>query len=149
MAGFDAGFGRGKPPVWFWVIAVLGLLWEVMGCLSYLREVTMTPADLAKLPVAQQELWTSMPDWLFGLFAVAVWVGLLGAIMLVARKRWARPLLLISVIAATLQFAWIFTMMPILKTIGPSSAIFPAIIILIGIFLVWFAGLGIRRGWLR
>ncbi|WP_380872629.1 hypothetical protein ACFB49_35470 [Sphingomonas sp. DBB INV C78] len=144
-----AGFDQGKPPVWFWAVVVCALLWNLMGCLSYLREVTMTAADLAKLPVAQQELWKSMPGWLFGIFAIAVWVGLLGSIMLALRKRIARPLYIVSLVAAVAQFAWIFTMMPMFETVGPSGAIFPAIIILIGIFLVWFAGLAIRRGWVR
>src|SRR5262249_19058906 len=138
-----------KPPVWFWIVVVLALLWEAMGCASYLREVTMTPADLAALPPAQQEMWKAMPGWLFGVFAVAVWSGLGGAILLALRKRLARLFFLISLIAAVLQFGWIFTMLPVMKTVGPSSAVFPAIIILIGLFLVWFAGLGIRRGWLR
>jgi len=35
------------------------------------------------------------------------------------------------------------------QTIGASAIPFPALIILIGAALVWFAGMAARRGWLR
>ncbi|SNS54207.1 hypothetical protein SAMN06295912_108162 [Sphingomonas laterariae] len=144
MAALDAV----KPPIWFWIVALLALAWEVMGCFAYVSQVGMSAADIAKLPADQQEIWQMMPGWVTGAYAVAVWIGLLGAIALVARKSWARPLFIVSVVAAIAQFGWTFLATPILKTMGASAALFPAVIILIGLLLVGYAGHATRRGWL-
>jgi len=145
MAGWLA-----KPPFWFWIVAVLAVFWEGAGCFAYVTQVTMSDADMAKLPAAQQEIWRMMPAWATSAYAVAVWVGLLGAISLLLRKAWARPLFIASLIAVLVQFGWTFLYSPILRTVGAAQAIpFPAAIILIALFLVWFAGHALRRGWLN
>ena len=103
-----------KPPAWFWVVAIVATLWACMGCASYLREVMMTPAELAAMPAAQAEMWRAMPSWLFGVFAFAVWVGLAGAVALLFRRRIARSLYVVSLIAVVVQFGYIFGGMHIL-----------------------------------
>lgn len=144
MAGWDI-----KPPLWFWIVAVLALFWEGAGCFAYVAQAGMSDADMARLPAAQQEIWRAMPAWAMSAYAVAVWVGLLGAIALLLRKAWARPLFLVSLLGALAQFGWTFLGSPILRTIGLADAItFPAVIILIAVFLVWFAGHARRRHWL-
>lgn len=139
-----------KPPTWFWIVAVLAILWECMGCISYLREVMMTPADLAALPAAQRDIWLMMPSWLFGVFAIATWIGLAGTVALLLRRRIARTLFIVSLIAILVQFGWVFTQTPVLKTMtfGEAAGL-PIVIAVIGAVLVWFSGLAMKRGWLN
>lgn len=145
-----AGWIAVKPPFWFWIVAGLAVLWESAGCFSYVLQVSMSDADLAKLPAAQQEICRMMPAWATAAYAVAVWSGLLAAIGLVMRKTWARPLFLVSLLAALVQFGWTFLGSPILQRMSVAEAVpFPAVIILIALFLVWFAGHARRRAWLR
>ena len=61
-----------KVPTWFWVVAVLALLWELMGVAAYLSDVSMTDADLAKLPDGQRQLYAMMPSWVTAAYAIAV-----------------------------------------------------------------------------
>jgi hypothetical protein len=139
-----------KPPSWYWVVAVLAVLWECMGCMAYLTQVTMGPAELAALPAVQRDAWLSMPSWLYGVYAIAVWVGLAGGIALLLRRRIARSLFAVSLVAIVVQFGWTFTQTPILKTMGFAAAAgFPIVIAVIGAALLWFSGLAINRGWLR
>lgn len=138
-----------KPPVWFWIVAVLAILWEAQGCMAYLHEVRMTPADLAAMPPAQRDIWLMMPSWLFGAFAVAVWVGLAGAVTLLLRKRLARSLFIVSLVAIVVQFGWVFTQTPIFQKMSFGEAAgLPIAIFVIGAVLVWFAGFATKRGWL-
>lgn len=144
MAGWDI-----KPPFGFWIVAILALLWEGAGCFAYVTQVSMSDADMARLPAAQQEIWRLMPTWATSAYAVAVWAGLLGAIALLLRKAWAWPLFLVSLLAALAQFGWTFLGSPILRRMSLAEALpFPAAIILIALFLVWFAGHARRRGWI-
>jgi hypothetical protein len=138
-----------KPPSWFYVAAVILILWECIGCYAYLSDVTMTAADMAQLPVAQQDIWKMTPSWVTAAYALAVWIGLAASIALLLRFKIARSLYAVSLIAVVAQFGWTFVATPILETIGPSAAIFPAFIIAVGAMAVWFSGKAIGNGWLR
>jgi hypothetical protein len=139
-----------KPPSWYWIVAVLAVLWECMGCIAYLTQVTMSAADMATLPAAQRDAWLAMPPWLYGVYAIAVWIGLAGGIALLFRRRISRALFAVSLVAIVVQFGWTFTQTPILKTMSFGEAAgFPIVIFVIGAVLMWFSGLAINRGWLR
>lgn len=138
-----------KPPPWFYVAAVILILWECIGCYAYVSQVSMTAADMAQLPAAQQEIWKMTPSWVTSAYALAVWIGLAGGIALLLRRRIARSLFVVSLIAVVVQFGWTFVATPILTTIGPSAAAFPVFIIAVGAMAVWFSGKAIQNGWLR
>ena len=135
-------------PKYYWGVAVLALLWMAFGCFNYVVLMSMSAADIAKLPPAQQDIVNSAPVWVNALYAIAVWSGLGGAIGLVLRRAWARLLFLVSLVAVILQFGWIFTSSDQLAVEGPSAAAFPLVILLFGIFFVWFAGYAQKRGWI-
>jgi hypothetical protein len=136
-------------PRWYWIVAILALLWEAAGCYAYLTQISMDAADLARQPPAQAELWRTMPVWVKAVYAIAVWVGASGAIGLLMRQRWAREAFAVSLLAVVVQFGWVYLATPALSSLGLASAGFPALIILVAAVLFWFAGWAIRRGWLR
>jgi hypothetical protein len=139
-----------KVPGWYWAVAIVALLWGCMGCGAYLMQVTMDPADIAKLPKAQQDIWGMTPGWVLGAYAIAVWFGLFGAIALLLRRRFARSLFVVSVIAVFVQFGWTFTQTPILQLMSFGEAAgFPIFITVFQIALLWFSDHAIKRGWLR
>lgn len=143
------GEAKAGVPGWFWLVAVLALLWEGAGCYAYLTQVTMKAADMGALPAAQRDLWLSMPVWVWCAYAVAVWVGLTGALALLMRQRWAREAFILSLLAAIVQFGWVYLATPAFAKLGASSTALPICIIVIGVFLVWFSSMAARRGWLR
>jgi len=98
---------------------------------------------------AQRAMWQAMPAWIWSAYALAVWVGLSGALLLLMRQSWARPAFIVSLAGIVVEFGWVFLRTPILSAAGPSAAILPAAIFIVGIFLIWFSGLAIGRGWLR
>jgi hypothetical protein len=141
--------GKSTVPAWYWAVAVIALLWEAMGCFAYLGQMTMTPAQMAALPPAERDLWMAMPAWLSGVYAVAVWVGLSGALGLLLKRRWARICFIVSLAAVLIQFGWTFAATPILTTIGPVAVGFPLLIIVVAAVLVWFSTMAVRRNWLH
>lgn len=135
-------------PKWYWAVAVVALLWALAGCFAYVTQVGTSAEELARLPQAQQDIWNAMPTWATAAYAVAVWAGLGGAIGLLLRKAWARPLYLLSLAGIVVQFGWVFLVTDILTTVGPSSAAFPAFILIAGVALVWLADHSRKRGWI-
>ncbi|RKE95341.1 hypothetical protein [Ichthyenterobacterium magnum] len=132
-----------KPPIWFWIISVIALIWNAMGVMAYLAQAFITDEMIAALPEEQQaEFLYEHPAWYTALFAIAVFAGVLGCLALLLRKKWAYILLVISAICATIQQVYLMV------TIEGVDKIMPIMIILIAIFLVWFAKNAISKTWI-
>ena len=87
---------KSKSPKGFWIIGIVALLWNLMGVASYLQQAYMTDEALAALPAEQQALYENVPAWVTGAFALAVFGGLLGCILLLMKKKLAALLFIIS-----------------------------------------------------
>lgn len=133
---------------WYWGVAVLAFVWATAGCFAYVSQVSMGETELARLPVAQAEIWRMMPAWVTAAYAVAVWAGFGGAAGLLMRRRWAAHAYALSLAGVLTQFGWTFLATPILRTVGLSAVGFPAFIAAAGILLLWFSITAERRGWL-
>lgn len=139
-----------KPPTWYYAAVGVLTLWALIGCYTYLAQVTMSPADLAALPTAQRDMIAELPVWITAMYAIAVWSALAGAICLLLRLKFARSAYLVSLIAIIVQFGWTLLMLPIIQTMGFAEAAgFPIFIAVVGAISVWFAGKAMRSGWLR
>ena len=125
-------------PGWFWAVAVLAVLWEAFGCYVYVSQ--------SLLPDAQREGgYAQMASWQWGVFAVAVWSGLIGAVLLLLRNRWAVALLLVSLLAAAVQYGVAAAQ----GGIAPEARPIAIAVLVVGVFLVIIASRARRAGWLR
>lgn len=136
------------PPKWFRVVAILALLWNLLGCASYLADAMLTPEDVAKLSAEQQELYRARPAWAVGATAVAVWLGALGSLALILRKRWATILLVLSLLGVLAQDYWLFAASGAVLAAGPEAAILQALVLVIAIALVALSMRAAKHGWL-
>jgi hypothetical protein len=137
-----------RPPTWFRVVAVIAVLWNLIGVWQYLTSVGVVP-PMRELTADEAALVAGAPAWYTAAFAIAVFAGLAGAIGLVMSKAWARPVLIVSLVALVVQFTWWTLLSGAAETLGSSVYTAPAVVILVGILLVWLAGIGVKRGWLR
>lgn len=138
-----------KRPTSFWVVAVLALLWNVFGLFSFYLHFTAGPEVIASWPQAQQQIEAAAPRWIFVAFAVATIAGVLGSLGLLLGKRWAKPVLLLSLLAILVQFGAYYLLTPTWALTGMGGAALPLCIALVGLLLWWFAGKAAARGWLR
>lgn len=136
-------------PMSFRVVAVVALLWNLFGLFSFYTNVTATPAVIASWPEAQQQIAAATPRWVFVAFAIATIGGVLGSLGLLLGKRWAVPVLLLSLLAIVVQFGSIYATTPTWALTGVGGAILPLCIALFGLFLWSYAGKAAARGWLH
>lgn len=134
-----------RPPLWFWLVSGLALLWNLLGVAAYVTEAY----GLAQQSDLHRQLADARPAWATAAYAIAVFAGAAGALGLLLRRRWARALLLLSFAALIVQQVWTFAMSNALALLGQQALLFPLLVVLVSAALVWFAGLAIRRGWLR
>ncbi|MBK8058905.1 MAG: hypothetical protein IPK33_14005 [Gemmatimonadetes bacterium] len=67
-------------PKWFMPVAIVALLWNLMGCAAYLMDVMLTPEAIAAMSPDQRALYAARPIWAVALHAIAVWGGALGCV---------------------------------------------------------------------
>ncbi len=138
-----------KPPVWFWIVSVIALLWNLMGAMAYLRQVFITDEMKAAMSANQLELMENTPAWATAAFAFAVWGGVLGCVGLLLRKKWARPILLLSLLGILIQMSYAFFMTNAAEVYGTvQGVVMPILLIGIGVGLVLFAKSSQNKGWI-
>jgi hypothetical protein len=137
-----------KPPMWFRIVAVLAVLWNLVGVFFYLVNVGVVAVPGPEMSDAERAMMESMPNWTTAAFAVGVFAGLLGSVGLLVAKSWARLLLWLSLLALILLEGWWMFLSGAADTIGPSAYVMPALVVIIAILLAWLANTGVKRGWL-
>ncbi|WP_299010305.1 hypothetical protein [uncultured Tenacibaculum sp.] len=137
-----------KPTTLFWIIGVVALVWNALGVMQYLGLAYMTDEVRAALPEAERALYENIPTWVTAAFAIAVFGGLIGSAFLLMRKKLARPMFLISLIAIIVQMPYNLFMSKAAEVYEPGSIIMPIMVILIGVFLLMYSKKTIAKGWL-
>ena len=138
-----------RPPVWFWVAGIAAILFQGVGVSGYLMDALRSPAQIAQLPLDQRLMWNATPTWIYAAYAVATFAGLVGAIALVARRRWSIALLGLSLLAVIVQFGGIYAVPRLRKVVPPDAMLVPLVIITICALIYALAFHADRRGWLR
>lgn len=88
-----------RAPWHLWLVGFLGFLFNSVGALDYLMTETRNESYMARFTSEQLEVLYGLPAWLVAFWALAVWGGALGALLLLLRKSSAVPALLVSLLA--------------------------------------------------
>jgi len=134
-------------PKWVLITGVALILWNLGGASMFVLDMMKSPADIAALPQDQQALWAQMPAWAWAAYGVGTIGGLLAAIGIVIRKKWAAHLALLSVIAVIVNFFPAFFMSEGVDVWQPKFYVFPLVIFVIALFQLWLARKANERGW--
>lgn len=138
-----------SPPRWYRIVSVIALIWMLFGVAAWFMDWMTDESTVAELSEAQKQLYAARPQWLFILYGIAIFSGLMGALGLLLRRSWAVPALALSLLTALVQFAYTFFGLDAIKLLGPALALpFPMVIIAIGSALLVLAMKAKQRGWI-
>lgn len=144
-----ATYLRHKPPAWFWIVAIILLLWGAQGCYACVQQFRFGAEAMGPATDYDRALFAALPAWYNWCFAVAVGASLLGSIALLIRSSAARLLFIVSLVAVLIQFGYLFATTDIIAHKGAGVVLpFPLVITAVAVFQLWFAGLAQRRGWI-
>jgi hypothetical protein len=135
-------------PGWFKVVAVVALLWNLLGCFAFATDLSMSPENIARMSPSQQELYNARPGWALAATGLAVIAGALGSIGLLLRKKWAVPLFLLSLIGIIAQDFGLFVLAGGATRAGPVPLVLQTLVLLFAIWLLVLSRKGVARGWL-
>lgn len=134
------------PPKWFTPVAILALLWNLLGASAYLMDVTISPEALAKMGEAERAMYASRPAWFVVAYASSVWFGVAGSLALVWRKRWATPLFVLSLLGLIAQDIALFSR-PEVRA-DTVVVLLQGLVFAIALSLLWLSRRSEREGWI-
>jgi hypothetical protein len=140
------GTTQGRP--WhLWLVGIFGTLWSAMGVVSFLLTQMRVEAVMSQFPPQQRAYFESFPLWTVACWAIGVFGGVIGCVLLLLEKRLAFPVLLTALIASlvsTLGGLFLLGGMAVMRETDAVGVSF--IPIVVGVFLVVYAGAMSRKG---
>lgn len=85
-----------KAPMHLWIVGAVAALWNGFGALDYTMSQMRHPAWMAQLTAEQQAWLEAAPAWAHACWALGVWGGLAGSLLLLARSRYAVGAFIVS-----------------------------------------------------
>ncbi|GLB48763.1 hypothetical protein [Neptunitalea lumnitzerae] len=138
-----------KPPKYFMVISIVSLLWNLMGVLAFLGDQFVTDEVLAKMPEIDQKIRAMYPSWSAIVYGVATISAAIASLGLTMKKRWSHYLFLVSLIAILIQSYFTFFVIDFIALKGfGAETILSILILVIGVFLLWFSYKAMKKRWI-
>jgi hypothetical protein len=134
-------------PKWFMIVVAVLLVWNLLGVMAYIMQVTMSPEVLAALPDAQRQIYASTPAWATAAFAIAVNFGALGCVLLLLKRNLAGLFLQFSLAGVLVQMYHAFFMSKSFEVFGPGALVMPVMVVVIAIYLVMLAAKARANRW--
>ena len=128
----------------FWTIGAVMLIWHVMGCVNYF--VQMNPEMLAYYRESERIIVENRPAWATAAFAVAVFGGAVGCVLLLVRRSAAFYIFIVSLIGAV--FTSIHTLTAGVELGAGEMMGIVALPLAAAVFLVWYAKYAERKNWI-
>jgi hypothetical protein len=128
----------------FWIIGAVALIWNVMGVMNYLMQ--MNPDSLAAYSESARAIIEGRPAWATGAFAIAVFGGALGCLLLLLRKSAAYYLFIASLLGVIVTMTHT---LGVARSFGPFEISMMILMpLVVAAFLIWYSKHAERKGWI-
>jgi len=128
----------------FWVIGAVALIWNIMGVINYF--VQMNPDVLAAYRESERAIIEGRPAWATGAFAIAVFGGALGCLLLLLRKSAAYYLFIASLLGVIVTMTHTLSV-DIDFGLGEILGIM-LMPLVVAVFLIWYSKQAESKGWI-
>ena len=139
--------GNTKSPWHLWVVGTVATLFNGVGALDYVMTQTNNEEYLkgAGLNQEQIDFFANFPAWADALWAIGVWGGVLGGILLLLRKSRAVQVLLFSFIGGTASMSNMYIFSNGREVVGDHAA-FAVVIVVLAYGFFHYARLMKKKG---
>ena len=131
----------------FWAIGAVTLIWNVMGVINFFMQ--MNADVLASFPESHRAIVAGRPAWATGAFAIAVFGGALGCVLLLLRKPAAYYLFIASLLGVIVQGIPYLGMAGSIIAYGPVEiSLYILMPVVVATFLIWYSKQPESKGWI-
>jgi len=95
-----------RTPLHLWIAGGLATVWNGFGAFDYLMTQTRNAAYLAGFTDPQRVYFESFPMWMEAMWALGVWGGLAGSLLLLTRSRFASAAFGVSLAGLAASTVW-------------------------------------------
>lgn len=135
-----------KAPLHLWIVGILALLWSLLGAADYIMTETHNEAYMSKFTPEQLEFFYGFPAWLVAFWAIAVWGEVLGAVLLLLRKRLALHALVVSFLCMAVTMIHDYGFAGAADIVGGVGIVFGVIAFVVALALILYARSMARKG---
>lgn len=131
----------------FWAIGAVALIWNVLGGVNFFMQ--MDADVVAAMPETHRAIIIGRPVWATGGFAVIVFGGALGCLLMLFRKSAASNVFVVSLIGGVVTM--IHTINIASTTIRFSFSEIVVMILMplaVAVFLIWYSKQAESKGWI-
>ena len=131
----------------FWLIGIVALLWNAMGAMDYLMTQTRNDAYMSAFTPEQLAFFYGFPSWVIASWAIGVWGGVLGSLLLLLRRQAAVWAFLASLIGMVVTAFQNYVLSNGMEVVGDAFSLsFTGAIFLIALGLLLYAYALRKRG---
>ena len=130
------------------VVGWVALFWNLVGVVMFIMQTGLTAEQIAAMPPERRMIYESMPAWLTVAYGVGVFGGVLGALGLLMRKRWAVAAFAASLLGVVANMVGIYVHTPAWEVSGAAGLPLGVLLIAIAAFWLWYARRAGMRGWI-
>ena len=141
--------GQAKAPWHLYAVGLLALLWNGYGASQWYMQVTRVTSYYANLTLEQVQYIQAQPVWVEVLFGVGVWTGVLGALMLLLRRKLAFNAFVASLIAVLVNTVYVQAMTNGREVMGVSTLYAAIAVIVVAAACAAYAYFARKRGIIR
>lgn len=134
-------------PKWYWILAILMVVWNLFGGFDYFNSVTVNEEYLAPYGQEMIDFVKNMPMWAKGAWGIAIVSAILGSISLFMRRAFAFKLYVLAFVFMIISFAYQWTAddMPTVE----GGHIMTIVVFAVAIFQIWFSRMATGKSWLK
>jgi len=128
-----------KTPVHLWIVAILAILWNAIGCFDYTATEMKLESYMSQFTQEQLEYFFALPAWTIAAWAIAVWGSLLASLGLLLRRAWSVWLFGLAILGLAATTVYNFVLSDGLTVMGEGAGIFTAVIWVVALFLFFYS----------
>lgn len=131
----------------YWLITVVALLWNVGGGVNYLMQTNLE--FVATLPETHRAIIEGRPAWATGGFAIGVFGGALGCILLLFRKPMALYVFISSLLGVIVTMIHTVNVATSKIDFSPFEILVMILLpVIVAAILIWYSKHAMSKGWI-
>ncbi len=118
----------------------MGLVWNIFGVVQFVSTLNGTVGSMMSqgLTEAQAKLYLGLPQWMNIAFAIGVFGGVIGSVLLLLKKKLALRVFGVSLAGYIVLYFGDITL-GVFEAFGTKQVVILSTVLAIAVFLVWFS----------
>jgi len=131
----------------FWLIGAVALLWNLTGVINYFAQ--MSTEVVAAMPETARAIIDGRPVWATGGFAIAVFGGALGGLLLLLRKSAAYYVFIASLLGVVVTMIHTVGIASSTIDFSPFEIVMMILMpLVVAAILIWYSKQAENKGWI-